>query len=885
MNNINFDNPFLLVFGIPLLAITIIPYILSIRKENRTANNTISFVIHLFISILLTLAMAKTSYEIIITETNIYVLADCSYSSHNNLETIDEYIERLEDNSPRNSKIGIVCFGRDYELLVEAGDDLKSVKNANVDESATNISSALEYTATLFKPNVIKRIVIISDGKETKQSNIVSVVQSLALENIYIDAIYLNNNISKNTKEVQINQVEHVSSTYINSKQQVFALVQSSVDGKAIAKLYCDGQIYKQKAISLYSGYNSISFDLNTEVEGKHNYKIVIDADWDTSPYNNTYIFSQNVASKAKMIFISDLIEDKQIAEELYKDEFEIDYYINNKEVPYTVEDLCKYDQIVLSNVDVRNLYNYSQLVKSIDTVVSEFGKNLVTLGNVYIQNNYDDETMSALSSILPVKFGNNENEQKLVTIVMDISRSMEQIYKLIIEKQIVCSILDNLEDDTMVMIIAFFGEVGTVFSPTPASERETMKNQINNLQAYQGTFMGSALDYTYDFITSLPYVKNEVLLISDGLPYGEQAAPAKQAVTNMANANIKVSTILTVSDTGASLMAELAQIGKGHSYFIKDEKEVENLVLNNVLNTLNEVILDRVESPVKIDMSKEELVVGINELPNVKGLYNNTKKSSAKTILTATYTDVNDETFDIPLYAFWNYGNGKVASFTTSISGSWLDNWNTEETTKLLKNIARVNIPEERVESPFVFETVFDGTKTDITVKAPTLNKNSKINVAITYPDNTIVEKELVFDSEHYVTQIDTEITGEYIINLTYTLEELEYTANHSFSISYLPEYDSFTLFNASNLYYMVSSNGQISEDGNLKLENTNSSVQKYIYDFTTPFMIAAIALYVLDIMVRKLRLQDIKSLFNIFKKKEYYKIERGGANEKENN
>lgn len=885
MNNINFDNPFLLIIGIPLILITVIPYVIAIRKDNRTPNNTISFVIHLFISVLLTLAMAKTTYEIIITETNIYVLADCSYSSFNNLDKIDEYIENLEDNSPRNSKIGIVCFGRDYELLVEAGDELQSVKNAKVDDSATNIASALEYTATLFRPDVIKRIVIISDGKETKQSNIVSIVQSLALENIYIDAIYVNNNINENTKEVQINQVEHVSSTYINSNQQVFALVQSSIDGKAIAKLYCDGEIYKQKAISLYNGYNSVSFDLNTDVEGKHNYKIVVEADWDTSFYNNAYIFSQTVASKAKMLFISELNEDKEVAEKLYGEDFEIDYYINDKKVPYTVEELCKYDEIVLSNVDVRNLYNYSQLVKSIDTVVSEFGKNLITLGNTYIQNNYDDETMSALSSILPVKFGNNENEQKLVTIVMDISRSMEQIYKLIIEKQIVCSILDNLEDDTMVMIIAFFGEVGTVFTPTPASEREVMKEQVNNLQAYQGTFMGSALDYTYDFITSLPYVKNEVLLISDGLPYGEQAAPAKQAVINMANANIKVSTILTVSDTGSALMAELAKIGKGYSYFIKDEKEVESLVLNNVLNTLNEVILDRVESPVRIDMSKEELVSGIRTIPNVKGLYNNTKKSSAKTILTATYTDISDETYDIPLYAFWNYGNGKVSSFTSSISGSWLDNWNNDETKTLLKNIAKVNVPEERVDSPFVFETSFDGTKTDITVKAPTLNKDSKIKVLISYPDNTVIEKELVFDSENYVTQIDTEMTGEYTIDLTYTLGQLEYSANHSFSISYLPEYNSFTLFNASNLYYMVSSNGQISEDGNLKLENTNSSVQKYVFDFTTPFMVAAISLYVLDIMVRKLRLQDIKSLFSIFKKKEYYHSERGEVSEKENN
>lgn len=885
MSNINFDNPFLLLMGIPLLLTAIIPYVMTVRSENRNKNNTISFILHLFICVLITLAMAKTTYEVVITETNIYVLADCSYSSYNNLDKIDDYIENLEDNCPRNSKIGIVCFGRDYQLLVEAGEELQSVKKAKIDDSATNIAQALEYTSSLFKPNVIKRIVIVSDGKETKQSNIVSIVQSLASENIYIDAIYLDNNINKNIKEVQVNEVEYVTSTYINSKQEVYALVQSSVEGKAIANLYCDSVLYKQKAINLYDGYNTVSFQLNTTTEGTHKYRIVIEADWDTSSYNNSYIFSQKVASKAKMLFITGLETDKVKANELYADSFEIDYYVNNPEVPYTVEELCEYDEIVLSNIDVRNLYNYSQFVKSLDIVVSEFGKNLVTLGNTYIQNNYDDETMASLSGILPVKFGNNEDEQKLITIVMDISRSMEQISKLIIEKQIVCSILDNIEDDTMVMIVGFFGEVFTVFNPTPASERETIKEKVNNLEAYQGTFMGSALEYTYDFITSLPYVKNEVLLISDGLPYGEQAAPAKFAVTKMAEANIKVSTILTINETGGPLMAELAKIGKGESYFIKDEKEVESLVLNNVLNTLNEVILDRVESPVSIDMSKEELVNGVYSIPNVKGLYNNIKKSSAKTVLTATYTDVQDETYNIPLYAFWNYGNGKVSSFTSSISGDWLSNWNSEETEKLLKNILLVNIPEERIDSPFVFETYFDGTKTDVTVKAPTLNKDSKVNVLITYPNGNVVEKELVFDSQNYVTQIDTEEVGEYLIELSYSLGLLEYSASYSFSISYLPEYNSFTVYNASNLYYMVSSNGQISEDGNLKLENNNSIVQKYIFDFTAPFMIAAISLYILDIMIRKLRLQDIKSLFKFFKKNEFLKYGRGEANEKENN
>ena len=131
MNSINFDNPWLLIIGIPLLLIVIVSFIIAVRKDNKTIHNVTSFAIHILIVILITLGLAKTSYERIITETNIYILADVSYSSNKNLDLIDEYINELEGNVPKNSKIGVVCFGKDYEVLTDIGQEIKSVKESN----------------------------------------------------------------------------------------------------------------------------------------------------------------------------------------------------------------------------------------------------------------------------------------------------------------------------------------------------------------------------------------------------------------------------------------------------------------------------------------------------------------------------------------------------------------------------------------------------------------------------------------------------------------------------------------------------------------------------------------------------------------------------------
>ena len=870
MNSINFDNPWLLIIGIPLLLIVIVSFIIAVRKDNKTIHNVTSFAIHILIVILITLGLAKTSYERIITETNIYILADVSYSSNKNLDLIDEYINELEGNVPKNSKIGIVCFGKDYEVLTDVGEEIKSVKESKVDKSATNIYEALEFTATLFKDNVVKRIVIISDGEETKESSIVSLVQNLSVENVYVDAIYVDNNLKEDDKEIQINEINYINSTYLNNEETVYAIIQANTTSKAYVKLYKDNELLKEKAVVFAKGYNSITFDLDTSIVGTFDYKLVVESDDDTSTYNNNYMFTQTVNEKLQMLFISSNNSDLEQAKELYGNSCIIDAYVNNKNVPYTIEQLSKYDEFVLSDIDIRTLNNYSQFIASIDTLVSKFGKSLITFGNTYIQNNYDDPTLSVLNNMLPVKFGNNENEDKLVTLCLDISRSMEQVDRLKIAKETACSILDNLDDDVMVLVIGFYGEVRTIHQQSPASEREVLKEKIRNLEAYQGTFMGSALGYTYEAVTSLPYSKNEVILISDGLPYGEQATSAKVMVKKMADANIMLSTVHIISLDGGDLLKELASIGKGYYYYIKDVESVNGLVLNGVMNSLTDTILEANESTVEVLLKKEVFVEGIDALPNILGLYNNTKKSSAKVILEATYTDITNTSYKIPLYSYWDYGNGVVSTFASTISGNWISKWDSDTLgTKALSNVPKANQPNERIDSAFIIETQSLGTNTLLNVVAPSLNVNSVLNVKVTNPDNSVVTKELTFNSENYVCELVTDLVGEYVVELTYQLGQTLYTSTYSFTISYLPEYNSFTIFEASNLYYMVSNNGQVSENGKLVLTNDNSNEQKYIYDFTSLFMIICVILAVVDVIVRKLTLNDIKALF---RNKKYY-------------
>ena len=879
MSNINFDNPFLLLIGIPLLLIVIIPFIISVKRDNINKHNVTSFIFHIIICLLITLVFAKTTYEMVMTETNIYVLADVSYSSNNNLDLIDDHIETIKDDMPKNSKLGVICFGKDYEITTELGDSFKTVKDNNVDNSETNIVSALEYASSLFEEDVIKRIVIITDGKETNESNTVSLIEGMIADNIYVDAIYLDNNINENINEVQINSIEFTNDVFLNSKEALKVLVQSNNKEKSSGylKLYKNNELVSTKAESFTKGFNVVNFDLNTAESGNYNYRVELLVSNDTSGLNNVMQFKQNVTSQPKMLFVSAKKADKAYAEALYGNTYDLDTIIvdaNNKNVPFTIEQLCDYDTFVLSNLNVaEDIENPTLFLSSIDTLVSKFGKSLITLGNTYIQSNEEikNDNLTQLSNMLPVNYGNNETETKVVAIVLDISRSMENLERYIMAKEAAIQLLDYLEEDDLVTVIGFAGEIQVVQPITTVSNKESIIERINSIEMQNGTYLYHGMQQAKKMLTPYANYYREMFILSDGLPYSTETYNERKMAEEIAAQNITISTLNTGCDDykAVNLMTDIAEIGGGNYYFAKDLDDVKDVIINDIADDITDTVIEKGNFNVDIKISKDDVLNGIVSLPVLNGYYFSTPKSSANVVLSSHYVNKDNKEFDVPIYAYWNYGEGNVASFSSDISSEWTANWLAGTTGEaLLINSGKTNIPNERIDSPFILNTKQNGTSLDVIVTAPSLNVGSKLILNVEYPEGNSEDIELIFDSKNYVATIDCSSVGNYEFNLSYTLGNKEYTDSYTYTLSYLSEYNSFEDYQVSDLYFMINNNGEVSENGKLKLENNNSYVETYIYDFTNVFMIICVVLFVLDIIVRKLKWNDIKTLFR-FKKR----------------
>ena len=866
MRNVSLDNPWWLLIAVPLLIAVIVPYAWAIRKENRNKAIVTSLILHILMVAVIAFAVAGTVLTTYMTKTEVIFVADVSYSSNRNLDHIDQEITRINSKLPKNTQSGLICFGAEPELLAKMGDTLPSVTTYSVDDSGTDIASALEYANTLFSNDAIKHVVLLTDGKETTGSStaLLQAVETLYANNVYIDVVYVDNNLQEGVTEVQISAVDASEATYLNHNAQASVLVQANTEMEATIYLYKDGAQYGKMPLKLAPGYNTVYFDLDTGTVGSFDYEVVVEAEDDISSYNNSFGFTQSITGQMRVLLISNSKQDEQVLQTLYGPNTQIDSFINDPAVPCSVEALCIYDQIVISGVDVSTLDNATSFIDSLDKAVSQFGKTLINMGNGGIQDS-DSKIVEDYQNLLPVKYGNNSEDPKLYVLVIDSSRSMNFAYKMKYAKMVAQNLLNILQDDDMVVILGFSGDPKLISGVAAASNRNELIRLINEIDVSQGTVMGAAMEEAYKLIADMAFETKQMMLISDGLSYSLEEDNPRDVAAKLYAAGIKVSAVNigTQTEDGMTMMQDIAENGHGKYYYVESEQSALKVIYDDIAPDFGATVINQ-DTKVTVDWLFAETMMGVETLPNVGGYVQSRAKSDVTTVLTVPYQKGDGMVVDVPLYAYWTYGNGTVACFTSDLMGQWTAGWAGTDGETFLKNIFSTTIPSERVDYPFALNVNFDGNSSVVEVIPSTIDAFATLEMTITRPDGTVDRQTLYFDRTRYYYEFDTPTIGKYSVQINYSYGAVQdYEVTTSFYIARSPEYDSFVVYSAASLTSVIRDRGVVYEDDSLIVTNNMDEISTYKMDFTIALLAIAVSLYVIDIIIRKITLADIRSLF----------------------
>ena len=885
MKNISFDNPWLLLIAVPAILLVLIPFLIARNKDNKKATWTISLVIHFVIITLVTLAIAGLSTVSTLTKTTVYVVADVSYSSEQNLDKIDEHIAEIKENLPDKASMGVVCFGKEWVISTRLGKRVNSVKDAELSEdakSATDIAGALNYTATLFTDDSIKRIILITDGNDTvakSTSSVAAVVDRLKGEGIKVDAIFLDNSVKEGETEVQLLETEFKKSTYIGHENQVKFLLQSAKKNEVLVELFSrekakEGEEEKdfskiyQSVVTADSGLTPVKFDLPSNAEGTYEYRIDISADGDLSSYNNSRTFVQTVVGKEKILVLTGSSQEKALFETIYGSRSEMDTYVvssANTRVPFLLEDLVQYDEIIISNLDIRNIRNVNAFIDSLDTVIAQYGKSLLTFGDLKIQTNADDPVFKKFKEILPVDYGSTSRDGKLYTIVLDVSHSMYMASKFFTAQETAKKLISVLDEEDYLCFITFSGEV-KIQTPSKVKDcKEDLIEYINKLTTAHGTDMGLGLEEALKMVRKLDLSENQIVVVSDGFSF-ENEYDAVEVAKNLKSEGAQVTSVCTyIPSDGSGGLATMNNVasagGTNKAVIISRPEDAAGIVFGTIANEISEAIVNK-EASVTVKKNNDSVISGFVSFDNISKFIISKESYDAVVPLTVTYVKPSGIQDTVPLYAYRAHINGKVASFTSSLTDSWMKNWSAEEKSMLVTNIITTSTPATRIDHPFTIK--LDRTDYDATVEIlpSVLNPDAKVKIVITAPNPntqkgyTVKTRELPFDASKYYYNLETPYAGVYTIDITYTYDEMKFTASESFNIPYLTEYDAFATFDKFSVYEIVRDNGEVVVDGIPSLENDKSLVQKYKKSFAIPLLIAAVSLFVIDVFIRKLRI-----------------------------
>ena len=512
----------------------------------------------------------------------------------------------------------------------------------------------------------------------------------------------------------------------------------------------------------------------------------------------------------------------------------------------------------------------------SLTTLVDDFGKTLTTYGDTFIQDDNAEDTNSPLkqlANLLPVRIGNFDQYQRLYAIVLDISISMDYNEKAYYAKKAAVELLNMFNSNDTVMVVGFSYILDEFMLPTQLTARQVVINKINEAETENGTSLSAALDYTYNKMPTR-YQERNVIIITDALfTSASDSSSSKTTVMKMCENDITVSALgIFPSESDSRTLEGIINNGKQ-----TDDAFYKAITNNSQLD----VILKGIESEtqdVRIDEGKRYEVVlrrpedrvaqGVTSVGGINGFFYNAAKTQATVVLSAKYNRDKLNTFDVPVYAYWNGGGrGKVVSFTSDITSLWAQNWLTDANSKtFLSNIPLATLPDERIDTPFIVSVDSNGNSTTVNVlTSNSLLDSTSFTATLTDPNGMVTVRNLTFASSTYFASFAADAPGIYTVHLEYKLNDISYETDAEFAVFYNAEYDSFTSCSPSYLYRLLSSNGSILNLDELKtLNNSDSEYTSFVMSFTMPLMIVCAVLIVVDIVIRQLRWQDVVSFFS---------------------
>ncbi|NMB90707.1 MAG: VWA domain-containing protein, partial [Chloroflexi bacterium] len=587
-----------------------------------------------------------------------------------------DYVRRsIQDMGP-DDQAAIVAFGADALVERPLSPAREQGEIASLPASGqTDLAAAIRLGMALFPPQSARRMVILSDGFETR-GDALAAARLAAESGIQIESVQTG---SLPDAEALVRAVDAPQYLQQGENFDLHIDLYASRAMPAQVQVLSAGRLLYSGAQQLKAGDQSFSLPLTAETAGYQRYQVQVIPQADAYYQNNSLSTFVQVAGPPQVLVVAPPAgeptgldnqarpeEATHLVQALRAAGFQVEQ-VEPVDLPGDLLGLAPYAALTLVDVPARELA--PEQMQAVQSYVRDLGGGLVVVGGPtsYGVGGYYH---TPLEETLPVEM-QLKDEQRRPTLAMvfiiDHSGSMATTSsgatKLELAKEAAIRSVSLLYPTDRVGVIAFDESAAWVVPMTELSDPASVQNAIAGIGVAGGTDILAGLQAMANVLPGDPASVKHAILLTDG---GADPAGIPALVRRLHDEDGITLTTIGVGPDAASFLPTLAEIGGGRYHFAANPGSIPSIFTEETSLVMRSYIVEHPFYPAQAGSSP--ILSGIPALPQLLGYVGVTAKDTAQTILVS---DLGD-----PILASWQYGLGRAVAFTSDATGRWAQSW-----------------------------------------------------------------------------------------------------------------------------------------------------------------------------------------------------------------
>ncbi len=569
----------------------------------------------------------------------------------------DQYVETAISRMPQGDRAAIVVFGSDAVVERPASDSSQFIRTMTLPPSdQTDIGRALQLALAVLPSETHKRIVLLSDGAETRgvalEAATVAQTAGVPIETVSLVG-------PPAAEDVALEALQAPAS--VREGQQLRLVVQARSGRVTTAELQVllDRQVVLETNVELRAGLNEIPVTVPAPGPGFHAWEARLVAPGDTVGANNVQFGFSEVRGQPRVLLVEGAPGRGANLEAALRAARLNPEVVAPNGLPQSLIGMDAYDVIVLVDAPYRALPK--RAAELLPAYVRELGRGLLMVGgeDSYAAGGYLDTPVEAALPVTMQTRGVKVQPDIAIALLIDESGSMTGD-KLALAKEGAAQTFATLDEQDQIGVIAFDTAASWAVPLQKKPTAQSFLDQLGTIDGGGGTDLRPALEAATNALEKTQAKIKHVVMLTDG----QADHNYDDVVQRMKNSGITLSTVGI--DDFDPYLKDIAATAGGRFYEVQNFNDVPRLFFDESLRIARRGIVEKEFVPVVTFPAPS--VRDLRSVPPLFGYNAVTPKDTAQVILQSDDDD--------PILAQWQYGLGRAAAWTPDMKGQWAKQW-----------------------------------------------------------------------------------------------------------------------------------------------------------------------------------------------------------------